>query len=206
MRAAKLKLLLTKRLLTTRMISLIVGLGNPGNEYKKTRHNAGFLLLDALAARYQTSFKKNEKFNAEFAQIDLAGHKVGLIKPQTFMNRSGLSVQAAMKYFDIPVEQVLVVHDELDLPVTDVRLKKSGGHGGHNGLRDIFAHVGSREFYRLRIGIDHPGDKRLVSNYVLKNMSKQEQLSMNDVIDRILVEIPDICSGQFEAVMRRLHT
>ncbi len=187
------------------MISLIVGLGNPGDEYKKTRHNAGFLLLDALANKYAASFSYESKFKADVAKIMVGGKSVRLIKPQTFMNKSGLSVRACANYFEVPVEQILVAHDELDIDVGLVRLKFGGGHGGHNGLRDIIAQMSTKEFYRLRLGIGHPGDRNKVVSYVLKAPSKIEAQLLDEVICRVTEEIPAICRGEYQSVMGRLH-
>ena len=187
------------------MVSLIVGLGNPGDEYKKTRHNAGFLLLDALADRYNVGFTYEAKFNADIAKCLISGKVVRLIKPQTFMNKSGLSVSTCANYFDVSVDEILTVHDELDLNPGVVRLKKGGGHGGHNGLRDIIAHLSSKDFYRMRIGIGHPGDRNKVVNFVLKAPSKDESALLEEAIERIIEKIPDICDGKFQYVMQSLH-
>ena len=148
-------------------LRLIVGLGNPGADYDKTRHNVGFWLLDSLARRYGGVFRREAKFHGEACQVSVDGHPLWLLKPQTFMNRSGASVIALARFYKLVPEAILVVHDELDLPPGAVRLKRGGGHGGHNGLRDIIQQLGSREFLRLRLGIGHPGDSRAVINYVL---------------------------------------
>ncbi|MEO1963381.1 MAG: aminoacyl-tRNA hydrolase, partial [Cycloclasticus sp.] len=141
------------------MISLIVGLGNPGDEYKKTRHNAGFLLLDSIALNLGLSFSYESKFKSDVAKGIVGSKKIHLIKPQTFMNKSGSAVSAYANYYNISAEQILVAHDELDLEPGTVRLKKAGGHGGHNGLRDIISCFSAKGFYRLRLGIGHPGDR-----------------------------------------------
>jgi len=188
------------------MISLIVGLGNPGDEYKKTRHNAGFLLLDALAAKLGVSFAYEAKFKADTASCLINGKTVRLIKPQSFMNKSGLSVSMCANYFDVPIEQVLVVHDELDIEPGVTRLKVGGGHGGHNGLRDVIAHLSSKDFYRLRIGVGHPGDRNKVVSYVLKAPSKSESILLESSIDQVIDEIPSICGGEYQQVMQRLHS
>jgi len=187
------------------MISLIVGLGNPGDEYKKTRHNAGFLLLDALAAKFGAGFAYEAKFKADVAKCLIGGRPVRLIKPQTFMNKSGLSVSTCAKYFNVPVDEVLTVHDELDLNPGVARLKKGGGHGGHNGLRDIIAHLSSKDFYRLRIGVGHPGDRNKVVSYVLKAPNKEERKLLEEAMERIIERIPAICKGDYQSVMQSLH-
>lgn len=187
------------------MTSLIVGLGNPGGEYEKTRHNAGFLFVDELAASLGLSFSYSNKFKAQMAKGVLAGCAIRLLKPQTYMNKSGYSVAACVKYYEIPIEGVLVVHDELDLQPGVVRLKKGGGHGGHNGLRDIISQVSTKDFYRLRLGVGHPGDRSKVVDFVLKSPGKIEAGLLVDSMNSALVEMPDICKGEYQAVMRRLH-
>jgi len=186
--------------------ALIVGLGNPGDEYLKTRHNAGFLFLDALARDIGAVYSYEAKFKAQLAKGFLAGRPVRLLKPQTYMNKSGYSVSACVKYFNIPESEVLIAHDELDLDPGVVRLKKNGGHGGHNGLRDIIASLSTKDFYRLRLGVGHPGDRSKVVDYVLKSPSKAHALLFDEVIDRALREMPDICRGEYQAVMQRLHS
>ncbi len=162
------------------MIKLIVGLGNPGSQYDKTRHNAGFLFLDYMLDKFGGSWSADARFNALVADCRISGVKVILLKPQTFMNRSGLSVGAVSRYYKIPVDEILVVHDELDLPVGVVKLKKSGGHAGHNGLRDIIANLSSRDFYRLRLGIGRPVAGKKVADYVLSVPSKVDVELIND--------------------------
>lgn len=188
------------------MISLIVGLGNPGDEYKKTRHNAGFLLLDSLAQSMGFKFAYEARFKAEVAKTVIAGQAVHLIKPQTYMNKSGEVVSAYANYFNKAVEEIIVAHDELDLEPGVMRLKKAGGHGGHNGLRDIIDKLSSKEFYRLRIGVGHPGDRNKVTNYVLKPPGKMEFEQISSAIDAGVAEIPAICAGEYQKVMHRLHT
>ena len=188
------------------MISVIVGLGNPGDEYKKTRHNVGFLLLDALAQREGVHFNYDAKFKADVSKCVIGNSTVRLIKPQTFMNKSGLSVSAYAKYYSVQPENVMIVHDELDLEPGIVRLKKGGGHGGHNGLRDIITHLSSKEFYRLRLGVGHPGDRNKVVNYVLKAPSKADNVLIEAAMDRAIEKIPGICAGEIQSVMQSLHT
>ena len=206
LRKLKLKKLKKRLSRANSLASLIVGLGNPGDEYKKTRHNAGFLFVDRLALSMGWVFSYEAKFKAQVAKGVLAGEVVRLIKPQTFMNKSGYSVAACVKYFDIPADAVLVVHDDLDLEPGVVRLKKDGGHGGHNGLRDIISHLSTKDFFRLRLGVGHPGDKRRVADFVLKSASKEEAGLIEESIDRALNEMPAICRAEYQAVMKELHT
>lgn len=156
-------------------IKLIVGLGNPGSKYDYTRHNAGFWFLDEFACRYNLTFSFDKKFNSEICRYQKGPIDCWLCKPHTYMNNSGLSVLKIANYYKIPVEQILVAHDEIDFETGIVRLKKSGGHGGHNGLRDIIQQIGDNNFYRLRIGIGHPGNKDKVVSYVLNHISDKEK-------------------------------
>lgn len=183
-------------------IKLIVGLGNPGAEYAATRHNAGFWLADAWARQLGAHFAAEKKFFGETAR---AG-SVRLLKPQTFMNRSGQAVQALADFYRIAPAEILVVHDELDLPCGSVKLKKGGGNGGHNGLKDIQARLGSADFWRLRIGIGHPGDKNQVVGYVLKKPPAGEQVLIDETLARCLKEGDTVLRGDFEAAMRVLHS
>jgi PTH1 family peptidyl-tRNA hydrolase len=187
-------------------IRLIVGLGNPGREYESTRHNVGFLWVDELARLQNLGFRSEAKFHGLTARGQLHGHEVLLLKPQTFMNVSGRSVGALMQFYKIVPEEMLVVHDELDLPPGVARLKIGGGHGGHNGLKDIIAHLGSRDFWRLRIGIGHPGDRAEVVNYVLNNPLREER----ELIDEAMQKAQDIAhlviEGKTEAAMLKLHS
>ena len=161
----------------------IVGLGNPGSEYAKTRHNAGYWLLDRLTSECGETMRPEAKFLGDVGQISLAGHSVRLLKPTSFMNESGQSVRRFIDFYKLDPERILVIHDDLDLPLGTARLKRGGGHGGHNGLRDVIARCG-RDFLRLRIGIGHPGDKRQVANYVLKQASAGEhELIMGSLIE-----------------------
>ncbi len=187
-------------------VSLIVGLGNPGSEYEKTRHNAGFWFLDELARQHNTSFKSEKKFHGEVARYKQAGEDVWLLKPMTYMNLSGQAVQALAKFYKIKLEEILVVHDELDLSVDTARLKKGGGHGGHNGLRDIASKMGGNNFLRLRIGIGHPGDKSKVTNHVLKKASTDDQISIERSIERALNVLPLVIEGEVQKAMNELHT
>ena len=161
----------------------IVGLGNPGSEYAKTRHNAGYWLLDRLTSECGETMRPEAKFLGDVGQISLAGHSARLLKPTSFMNESGQSVRRFIDFYKLDPERILVIHDDLDLPPGTARLKRGGGHGGHNGLRDVIARCG-RDFLRLRIGIGHPGDKRQVANYVLKQAPAGEhELIMGSLLE-----------------------
>ena len=185
-------------------IDLIVGLGNPGAEYERTRHNVGFWFVERLAAEAGTSFRREAKFHGHACQTKLAGGTLHLLKPSTFMNRSGTAVAAASRYLKIEPASILVVHDDLDLPPGTARLKRGGGHGGHNGLRDITGQIGA-DFARLRLGIGHPGHAREVVNYVLEPPRSEEREPINDAIDRALAEIARIVGGEFDNVMNTLN-
>jgi PTH1 family peptidyl-tRNA hydrolase len=184
---------------------LVVGLGNPGREYEATRHNIGFWWVEALAARAHTSLKKEARFHGRAGKLVEAGRECWLLEPTTFMNVSGRSVQALMQFYKIDIGEVLVVHDELDLPPGTVRLKKGGGVAGHNGLKDIQANLGP-DFWRLRIGVGRPADAGDVSNYVLNAPRKEEKPLIQECIDRSLDVWPLILEGKTEAAMLKLHT
>ncbi|HCK76758.1 MAG TPA: aminoacyl-tRNA hydrolase [Gammaproteobacteria bacterium] len=187
-------------------ISLVCGLGNPGAQYEATRHNAGFWFLDALERTVSLPWRPDTRFFGELADSRVGQQRVRFLRPNTFMNECGSAVAGVSGYFDIPPEAMLVVHDDLDLPPGTVRLKKGGGHGGHNGLRDIFSKLGSREFVRLRIGIGHPGNSDGVSDWVLRKPSAEDKTAILDAIDRALGEIDPIMGGDLEPVMKALHT
>lgn len=187
-------------------LRLIVGLGNPGAEHLRTRHNAGFWFIDALAAAEGARFGAESKLHGETAKLHLGGEAVWLLKPSTFMNRSGLSVASALRYWKIEPEQMLVAHDELDLPPGAARLKFDGGHGGQNGLRDIIAHLGHAKFHRLRLGIGHPGHKDQVTNWVLGRPGKIDENAMLDAIAASLQVLPLALRGDVNEAMKRLHT
>ncbi|MCK4864458.1 MAG: aminoacyl-tRNA hydrolase [Gammaproteobacteria bacterium] len=187
-------------------VSLIVGLGNPGSEYERTRHNAGFWFLDELARQQNLSFKLDKKFHGEVARYKHNGEDVWLLKPTTFMNLSGQAVQALAHFYKINLDEILVVHDELDLSVDTARLKKGGGHGGHNGLRDIASKMGGNNYLRLRLGIGHPGDKSKVTNHVLKKASTDDQISIERNIERALNVLPLVIEGDIQKAMNELHT
>jgi PTH1 family peptidyl-tRNA hydrolase len=187
-------------------ILAIVGLGNPGTKYEATRHNIGFWFVDELGRQAGGSeLKEDKKFHSEIGKMHLGNQAVWLLKPQTFMNNSGRAVQALMSYYSIKPEQILVVHDELDLEPGVARLKATGGHGGHNGLRDIISCVG-KDFNRLRLGIGHPGHRDQVLNYVLGKPGKDEQNLLDESIARSCDVAPDIAAGKSEQAMNQLHT
>ncbi len=187
-------------------ILMVVGLGNPGADYENTRHNAGALFVDALARSAGQKLRPEKKYHGLYARIQWQGLDLHLLNPTTFMNRSGLAIKALADFFKIQPQQILVAHDELDLPPGTAKLKKGGGHGGHNGLRDTIAHLGTNDFQRLRVGIGHPGDSRKVTGYVLGRLGKQETEELNAVIDEILRVLPDAASGKLPAAMNRLHS
>ena len=187
-------------------ISLIVGLGNPGKNYAETRHNAGFRFIDALLRQSGCSLKAESRFNGEAGKTVIAGRDVWLLMPTTYMNGSGQSVAKLARFYKIPENEILVVHDELDLPPGTVRLKEGGGHGGHNGLRDIINKLGSKDFMRLRVGIGHPGSAPQVESYVLKKASKAEQQQIDSAIDAALAQVDEIVHGNYDQVMNDLHS
>jgi peptidyl-tRNA hydrolase (EC 3.1.1.29) len=187
------------------MIQVIFGLGNPGQQYENSRHNAGFWYLDALAKYLGADFKKDKKFKADVAHTDFYGDKLWLVKPQTFMNRSGQSVIPFSQFYRIPAHQVLVAYDELDIPPGTAKFKRGGGHGGHNGLRDIIPGLGA-DFKRLRIGIGHPGNKSLVTPWVLGRPSQDDLICIERCLDQCVEVTPAIIAGDDEQVMRVLHT
>ena len=185
---------------------VIAGLGNPGPKYSETRHNAGFWFLDELAKCNGITFREQARCKSDTARIELFGQDCLLLKPATFMNHSGQAIRAAMDYFDVQSSQLLVAYDELDLPAGKARLKFGGGHGGHNGLRDIFQHWPDREFLRVRIGIGHPGVKAEVTDYVLGRPAPGEGKQIRDAISQVISVLPDILKGQLPRAMKALHT
>ena len=187
-------------------LRLIVGLGNPGPEYARTRHNAGFRFVDELAARAGASFRLDSKLFGETARVDIAGQPVWLLKPATFMNLSGKSVTAALRFWKFEPEQALLAHDELDLPPGVARLKCDGGHGGQNGLRDTMKLLGHGKFHRLRIGIGHPGSKDKVTPWVLGRASADDDILIGRAIDDAIDVLPLAMDGNFMDAMTKLHT
>ncbi len=186
-------------------IQLIVGLGNPGPDYEQTRHNAGFWFVDEVARHYHCELKRETRFHGEVGRCIIAGQDCRLLKPDTFMNRSGQSVATLANFFRIPLESILVAHDELDLPVGTARLKCGGGHGGHNGLRDIVNRMG-RDFQRLRLGIAHPGHKDQVVDYVLKRPSKEDRIAITTAVEAAADVVPLVVAGEMEKAMHKLHS
>ena len=187
-------------------LRLIVGLGNPGAEHTRTRHNAGFWFVDALAERERARFGLESKLFGETTKVDLAGQAVWLLKPATFMNLSGKSITAALRYWKIEPEEMLVAHDELDLPPGVARFKFDGGHGGQNGLRDTIRLLGHGKFHRLRIGIGHPGHKDKVTPWVLSRAGRDDDAAIARGIDEALAALPLLVEGRPEEAMKKLHT
>ena len=188
------------------MIQLIVGLGNPGPEYEATRHNAGFWWAEAAARKLGIMLNHERSSVAQVGRTNVAGHPVWVMLPQTFMNRSGQAVGALARFFKIPSENILVVHDELDLEPGQVKLKKGGGHAGHNGLRDIHAQLGTPDYWRLRLGIGHPGVKSEVVNWVLKKPSMDHRIAIEQAIDHSLRALPDLLAGDMVKATKDIHT
>ncbi len=180
---------------------LVVGLGNPGSDYANTRHNAGFWFSERLAGELGARFKHESRFHGLVAR---AG-SLWLLMPQTFMNRSGQAVGALARFHRIEPAEILVVHDELDLPPGQLRLKFGGGLGGHNGLKDTSAHLGTHDYWRLRIGVGHPGDRNEVVGHVLKPARREEQALIDEALDRALLAWPQIAAGELNAAATRLN-
>lgn len=186
-------------------IQLIVGLQNPGPNYQNTRHNAGAWLVTQFAGHQQTSFIAQKKFYAHLAETHVGKQRLHLMLPDTFMNVSGKAVGEFAHFYRIAPQDILVVHDELDLPVGVCRLKQGGGHGGHNGLKDIQAKLGSVDFLRLRVGIGHPGHKELVHGYVLSNPSQSDRKNIDEAIARAIDILPTAVEGNVALAMNELH-
>jgi PTH1 family peptidyl-tRNA hydrolase len=186
-------------------LKLIVGLGNPGREYARTRHNAGWWLVDELANRYRGSWRAEPREHTEQARIQLEGSEIRLLKPTSHMNNSGAPTAAVANFYRISPPEILVVHDEIDLPPGIARLKYGGGHGGHNGVRDVIAHLGA-DFWRLRLGVGHPGSKDLVIGSVLDRPTGAEQDAIEDAMSRSLEVIPELLRSGAEKVMHKLHS
>ncbi len=187
-------------------IKLLVGLGNPGPDYSRTRHNAGFWFIDALAEKYQARWGVEKKLHAETAKILVAGITVHLLKPTTFMNHSGRALATALNYWKLEPSQCLLAHDELDLAPGVARLKFDGGHGGQNGLRDSIAQLGNAAFHRLRIGIGHPGHKDQVTPWVLGRPGKTDAELVEQAIAASLAIVPLLVEGRLNDAMKQLHT
>ena len=188
------------------MIKLFVGLGNPGAEYEATRHNAGFWWLDALSRELKAPLNFDKSYYGQVARTSAGGQAVWLLAPQTFMNLSGKSVSALVKFFKIAPEEILVAHDELDIVPGHVKLKLGGSHAGHNGLRDIHAQLGSGDYWRLRIGVGHPGIKSEVINWVLKKPPSEHRVAIDDCIARSLQAVPALLAGEMEKATMLIHT
>ena len=189
----------------TTHLSMIAGLGNPEERYERTLHNAGFWFVDELARRFNGRFKYEKRFDADICKVTVAGQDVWLAKPQSYMNLSGGPVRGLLDYYRLSVEQLLVAHDEIDLPPGTVRVKAGGGHGGHNGLRDVIKHCG-RDFMRLRLGVGHPGHKDQVTNYVLKKASSDVEALINRNVDDAADVMPLLVEDGLNAAMKKLHT
>lgn len=192
-------------MLTVPHLQLIVGLGNPGPRYVDTRHNAGVWALHLFAQHFRVELKSDTKFKGCVGSFNHAGQRCFLLEPTTFMNLSGESVGALARFYRIPTESICVLHDELDLPVGETRLKQSGGHAGHNGLKSIIAHLGSPDFLRLRIGIGRPANKQDVSDFVLNQPSRADRMSIDDSLEDVLSAADDLLSGNIEKAMRAIN-
>ncbi|MBK7312339.1 aminoacyl-tRNA hydrolase [Candidatus Aalborgicola defluviihabitans] len=188
------------------MIKLFVGLGNPGPEYEATRHNAGFWWVDALARELKVNLAMDKGYHGYVARTTVHGQTVWLLQPQTFMNLSGKSVAALARFFKIAPNEILVAHDELDIAPGQVKLKFGGSHAGHNGLRDIHAQLGSGDYWRLRLGVGHPGNKADVVNWVLKKPSQDDRIAMEQCIDRSLKALPAFLAGDMDKATLLVHT
>ncbi|MGI9200326.1 MAG: aminoacyl-tRNA hydrolase [Woeseiaceae bacterium] len=186
-------------------LSIIAGLGNPEDKYERTLHNAGFWFVDALARKHGGSFRYEKKFDADCCKVRISGADVWLVKPQSYMNLSGGPVRAAMDYYRLQPAGLLVAHDEIDLPPGTVRLKKGGGHGGHNGIRDVIKHCGA-DFMRLRLGVGHPGEKDRVTGHVLKRASSDVEAAVEQNIDDAADVLPLLIDDGLNAATKKLHT
>lgn len=188
------------------MIRLFVGLGNPGPEYEHTRHNAGFWWLEALARELKVNLAADKGYHGLVARTSISGQPVWLLAPQTFMNASGKSVAALANFFKIPAQEILVAHDDLDIAPGEAKLKLGGSHAGHNGLRDIHAQLGTDQYWRLRLGIGHPGNRAEVLHWVLKKPALDHRIAIDQAIDRALRALPHFLSGDMEQATRLVHT
>ena len=186
-------------------LSIIAGLGNPEDKYERTLHNEGFWFVDAVARKHGGHFRYEKKFDAEICKVSIGGSDVWLVKPQSYMNHSGQPVRGVLDYYRLNPRHMLVAHDEIDLPPDTIRFKQGGGHGGHNGIRDVMAHCG-KDFMRLRIGVGHPGEKDKVTGYVLKRGSSDVETAVEKNIDAALDVIPLLMDDGLNAAMKKLHT
>lgn len=187
------------------MIKLFAGLGNPGSEYQGTRHNAGFMWINALARQWNIALRVERSYHGLVARVQQEGQSIWLLQPQTYMNRSGQAVSALARFYKIAPEEILVIHDELDLLPGQAKLKFGGSHAGHNGLKDIEAQLGTRDYWRLRIGIGHPGIRSEVINWVLQRPAPHQREAICECIDRTLPALPDLLTGGFEAATRIIN-
>ena len=188
------------------MIKLFVGLGNPGPEYEATRHNAGFWWIDAVARQLGVTLVPERAYHGLVARASVQGQSVWLLEPHTYMNLSGKSVAALARFYKIAPQEILVAHDELDLPAGEAKLKQGGGHAGHNGLRDIHAQLGSGDYWRLRLGIGHPGAKSEVVGWVLRKPPLDEQIGIEQAIDRAAQAFAQLAAGDMAGATQRIHT
>lgn len=188
------------------MIKLLVGLGNPGPEYEATRHNAGFWWLDDVARQLGATWQLDRHHHGLLARVNVEGEPRWLLQPQTFMNRSGQSVASLARFFKIEPQHILVVHDELDLPPGEAKLKQGGGHAGHNGLRDLHAQLGSPDYWRLRLGIGHPGNRQEVAHWVLKKPSPDDRIAIAQAMDRSFKALPLLLAGDMARATAAIHT
>jgi len=188
------------------MIRLIAGLGNPGPEYEDTRHNAGFWWVDEAARLLKASLHLERGHFGLVARATVSSQPLWLVEPQTFMNLSGKCVASVARFYKIAPEEILVVHDELDLPPGEAKLKRGGGHAGHNGLRDIHGQLGSADYWRLRVGIGHPGNKGEVANWVLKKPSADDRIAISQTLDRSLKALPHLIAGEIDRATALIHT
>jgi len=186
-------------------LKLIVGLGNPGVQYLRTRHNAGWWFVDALLAQQQAAWRHEPQQQADLARVRIEELELWLAKPMTFMNRSGAAVSAIARFYRLTPQEILVVHDDIDLPPGTARFKHGGGHGGHNGVRDVMAHIGG-EFWRARLGVGHPGARDLVLDAVLDRPTAGEQALIDQAIQRTLQALPELLRGNAQRAMNRLHS
>jgi PTH1 family peptidyl-tRNA hydrolase len=187
-------------------IQLIVGLANPGKDYADTRHNAGAWFVEDLAASVNASLRAESKYHGLHTLVKLHGQACHLLIPTTYMNLSGQAVRACMTYLKIPPEAVLIAHDEIDLPVGSIKLKFDGGDGGHNGLKDIIRHLNTKQFYRLRIGVGHPGNRNDVADYVLCAPSKADKQKIQDALIQATEILPLVMEGEMQKAIQQLHT
>ncbi len=184
---------------------LLIGLGNPGARYEATRHNAGAWLIERVARRYASGFKSSPRCFGAVADAKVGGTRVRLFRPDTFMNHSGRAVAAVAGFYKVPAERILIAHDEIDLPAGTVRLKRGGGHGGHNGLRDVVPCLGGAGFSRIRIGVGHPGSRERVIGHVLDRPPPAERAAIDQAIERVMEDVERIVGGDLEGVMNTLH-